>query len=648
MKRIIFGIVLVLFLTFYFWSNSNEFANDYYEFVNKDFLKDDYLKDDKYVYNTFTEAQEVSNEVRDGIINDVVNGKSFIDGNVSNKVNILYNNVIDINERNNISINPLKKYIEMIMGSNNIKELINNSMIVENELGVDIFTRIVIDRDFMDNSKNIVYLYPVTFAFGSSSDYYVDDNYMTYKAYIKRAIIRILVEYGYSKNEARFISNEIISFYKEIGGSSKLSNSYEDITSYYNIVDDNYLKEVYNKFDFKNYLDEKGINEEEYSLVDEGQYRKINEYLTDEYLIIWKKVILVEILSSYASYVDSGYYNIVNSLNNSLTGVEEEINYEEDAIDLVGSVFSSDIDRLYEKIVIKDEEKESLRDLFNDIKFYFGKMLKENSWLSNDTKEKALIKLDNMKVYVGIEDDDSYGNIIDVSGENFISNIISINKSSFNLSLKLLDDDKTIKALSESEVNAYYSPVDNAVYIPSSVMFLMDREDSYYEILGTIGMVIAHEVTHGFDYNGSLFDKDGNLNNWWNDIDRDNYAKLKKQVSDYYSKIEVLNGKYINGEKTVNENIADMGAVKVISEIAKDKGASKEEMREMYSSFASFWKCQVNDDYAKLLLLNDSHSPNKYRVNAVLSVTSDFFDVYNVYPWNDMYIFDNNRVSVWQ
>lgn len=647
MKKIIFVIILFLCGGFYLWSNNNGLANDYYDEINEKFFSRDYLKNDEYIYNTFTKAQEESDKVRDAIISDVVNGTVVIENGVSDKASILYNNVLDLEERNSVSINPLRKYIDMVMGSSSIEELIGNGIVVENELGVDIFTRIVVDKDFLDNSKNIVYLYPVTFAFGSSGDYYADEDYMTYKAYIKRAIIQLLVEYGYERSEAKLISTEIVSFYIEIGNSSKLSSSYEDVTSYYNVVDNDYLRNVYDKLGWDEYLKKRGIKEVEYSLVDEGQYRKINEYLTDEYLLLWKKVMLVEILSSYASYVDSNYYNIVASLNNSLTGVEDEVNYEDDAIDLVGNVFSSDIDKLYEKQVINVNDKEYLRNLFEDIKLYFGKMLDNNSWLSDETKEKALVKLDNIKVYVGLDGESGNGELIDVSGDNLVSNIISINKSNFLLSLKRLDANQDVRALSESVVNAYYSPMENAVYIPSSVMFLMKSDASYYESLGTIGMVIAHEVTHGFDYNGSLFDSEGNLNNWWNDADRENYTKFKNEVSAYYSEIEVLDGKYINGDKTVNENIADMGALKVISGIALEKGASDEELKEMYSSFAEFWRCQVNENYAKLLLLNDSHSPNKYRVNAVLSLTDEFYDTYRVYPWNDMYVSVNKRVSVW-
>lgn len=649
MKKIIFLVIILLVGGFYFITDRNVYANDYYDAVNEKFFSKDNLGDDKYIFNTFTEAQEESDKVRDLIIDDIVNGNIKIDSDVSKRISILYNNVLDKNERDSVSIGILKKYIDMIMNSSNIGELISNGILVENELGVDIFTRIEVDKDFIDNSKLKVYLYPVTFAFGTSSDYYIDEDYMAYKAYVKRAIINILQEYGYSRSEARLISSEVVSFYTEIGNSSKLSSSYEDVTSYYNVVDLGYLSNVYDKMQFSDYLKQRGIDEDEYSLVDEGQYRRINEFLTDEYLILWKKVILVEILSSYASYVDSNYYEIVESLNNSLAGIEEDRDYLEDAVNLVGSVFSSDIDVVYDGKVISSSDKEYLRNLFNEVKGQFKKTLKENTWLSDETKTEALIKLEEMKVYVGLDNkvsDDS--NFIEISGDDLVSNIISINKSSYQLKLKKLrENDISSNMLSLSEVNAYYSPMDNAVYIPSSVMFLMDSEDNYYKKLGTVGMIIAHEVTHGFDYNGSLFDSKGNLNNWWNDEDRVNYTKLKRKMSEYYSKIEVIDGMCIDGDKTVNENIADMGALKIISGIAKEKGASEEDFREMYLAFGQFWKTQVNDSYAKLLLLNDNHSPNKYRVNAVLSSTLEFYEVYRIYPWNDMYVSSKNRVSVW-
>lgn len=646
MKRIIFIVVLVLGVSFYFVTDNNELGNDYYDEINKIFFNRDYLKEDYYVYNTFTRAQEESNEVRDKIIKKIINGEVKIDG-VENDIKCLYGNGIDIEERNRSGLGILKSYIDKFMDSDSIEDFINNVIVIENELGVDILMNVSIDKDFMDNSDNIIYLYPVTFVFGSSVDYYVDEDYMAYLAYIKRAIINLLEEYGMSKSEARLVSKEVISFYTDISLSSKLSSNYEDVTNYYNIVDREYLDDIYSNFNLDKYLNDKKIYEQEFSLVDEGQYRKINEYLCDEYLLLWKKVVLVEILSSYASYLSDGYREIVVDLNNSLTGSSVEDSIDDEVVNLVGSVFSSEIDRIYESSVVSDDDKKYLRNLFLDIKKYFKKMLEDNTWLSDDTRSKALLKLDAMQVFIGLDGISDHDNKLEVNGETMVENIISINKSSYLNELSRLEDNSEVRALSEVSVNAYYSPMDNAVYIPSSVMFLLGDKDDYYERLGTIGMIIAHEITHGFDYNGSLFDDKGNLNNWWNDLDRSNYSKLKDKVSDYYSKIKVIGGKYIDGDKTVNENIADMGAVKTITGVALERGASDEELKIMYSSFAKFWRSQATDSYTKLLLLNDSHSPNKYRVNAVLSLIDEFYRVYSIYPWNDMYISKGNRLSVW-
>lgn len=644
MKRIIFILGLVVVISFYFFTNDKGSANDYYEYINKKFLSTNHIEEDKYVYNTFSVAQEESDEVRDSIVKEIVSGSRVIGS--SNKIKTLYNNVIDWETRNKLSISPLKDYIDKVMNSKNIDEVIENIIVLENDLGIDIFTRISVDKDFKDNSKNIVYLYPVTFAFGSSVDYFYNDDYMAYKAYIKRGIINLLEMYGMSLSEARLVSNEVISFYTDISSNSKLSNTYEDVSSYYNMVDNNYLDSVYTKFDIVEYLSSRGLKEEKYSLVDEGQYKEINKYLTDEYLMLWKKIILVKILSSYAGYLDEGYRNIVLELNNSLTGARDTVDVEEEAINLVSNVFSSDIDIIYDKKVITDSDKKYLNELYLDIKKYFRKILNDNTWLSSDTRRYATNKLDSMKVYIG-DDGYSYSKSLEVSGNNLVDNIISINKSSYLIGLDKLKSDEDIHDMSQIEVNAYYNPMDNAVYIPSSVIFLLKNNDSYYEMLGTIGMVIAHEITHGFDYNGSMFDSKGNFNNWWNDKDRKKYVELKNKIVDYYNNIEVIDGKYIDGDMTVNENIADMGAVKVITGVANDKGASDNDLRVMYSSFADFWKCQVTDEYAKLLLLNDSHSPNKYRVNAVLSLIDEFYDVYSVYPWNDMYVSKSNRLSIW-
>ena len=160
-------------------------------------------------------------------------------------------------------------------------------------------------------------------------------------------------------------------------------------------------------------------------------------------------------------------------------------------------------------------------------------------------------------------------------------------------------------------------------------------------------MVIAHEITHAFDSNGSKFDEKGNLSNWWTEKDFNNYKEIKQKVIDYYNKYEVIDGIYIDGEKTVNENIADLGAVSCITNLALNKKATNKELKQMYESLANMWATVSTEEYQKLLLLQDTHAPSKYRVNATLSSIDTFYKVYNINKFNDMYINKTSRITVW-
>ena len=159
-------------------------------------------------------------------------------------------------------------------------------------------------------------------------------------------------------------------------------------------------------------------------------------------------------------------------------------------------------------------------------------------------------------------------------------------------------------------------------------------------------MIIAHEVTHAFDNNGSKFDYLGNYNNWWKDKDYKKFEKQTHKVAEYYSKYKV-NGIKVDGELTVGENIADLGSINCITEISKEKGATKDDFKLLFTSFAKMWRSKYLDSYQKLLITTDTHSPDKIRVNATLSSNDYFYEIYKINKLDDMYVNKNERVRVW-
>jgi len=629
--------------------------DDYYMAINEDILMEEHIKDGEYTWSTFTESQEKSDEVIEKLVDEMMtNGNSLIDSDTRNNMKIVYQNALDMNSRNQLGIKPLKKYLNLVFQSKNVNELIDNVILVENELGVDIFTSMVIEADYINQKRQIVYFYPMMFPFGVSVDYFVDPDYMTYQAYLKRGMVQLFQLYGYDKTTARKLAKEQVEIYEKIGDHSKMSEEFVDIKNYYQIIKKEDLMKQFSHLDIKNYLEKKGVLDEEYySVVDLEQYQFIDSLLTDDYLEFWKHFILVRILGDYAIYSDSSYSKVIEDLNQDLMGIDDNTGTIEDkARDIVVSFFQTEFDLIYQKQVMTSEKEEYIEELVEEIRGSFLRILEENDWLDSKTKMFAKEKIEKMKLMIGEDynfhllgqnyDCDSFQ-----EGGSLIENVISAQKVQRIYELGRLDSDQKNDAISQSVVNAYYSPLDNSIYIPASVAFLFDINGDYYENLGSIGMVIAHEMTHGFDSNGSQFDEEGNLHDWWTDEDKRQYEKLKKEVEEYYSNFEVLNGKYINGNLTVNENIADLGAIACLVELAEHKGASKHSYQQMFSSFAKFWVSQEKEEYLELLLLEDNHAPNQYRVNAVLSSTDKFYEVYDINVWNGMYISSDERVRVW-
>ena len=641
-KYIIILLLIIIILSSKSLSN-NELKDDYYNYINKDILTKHKLKDNEYTWSIFSSMQEKVDKRRDTMISNLISNKT------NSNLNILYSSIMNTSIRDKEGLTPLKKYINKIDNSTNIEEYINNAIEIENTLNIDIFTNIHIDNDYKDTSKNIIYLYPITMDFGANADYYINPDYMSYKALIKQYGIKLLKEYGYDKKKSREISNNITNMYIDISNNSKLSKDLEDISNYYNIITKEELQNIYTNLNINNYLNSKNIKETKFSIIDINNYKTINKYLTNNNLSLLKEYTKLKILENYSPYLSENYSNIIYELNNKLSGINKSKDTKEDIANrIIYNYFTNDIDKQYKEKYLTKEEYKYIENMIKDIINYYYKDIDNLNWLSNKTKEKAKTKLKNIKINIGMQDNNNYSKYYNLKENNsLIENIISIGNTINNYEISKLNSNKIEVEIPETTVNAYYNPKDNSINFPTASLTLFDINNNYYENLGTIGMIIAHEITHAFDSNGSKFDEKGNISNWWTNKDLNNYKKLQKKVINYYNKYEVINGIHINGRKTVNENIADLGAISCISNIASSKHATNNELKKMYTSLAKMWATISTPEYESMLLLQDTHSPNKYRVNAPLSSTELFYKTYNINILNKMYIPKKDRVKVW-
>lgn len=639
-------IILILVLLIGFGlklTNDKDLIDDYYTYINKDILDKEEIASGEIGWSRFTKAQDKVDEEAKLIVKDLINNKTNSD------INILYNNIKNIDARNSKGLGVLNRYINLIDSSKNINEFINNAVTIENELYIDIFTMATVSPDFKDTSKSIVYFYPISFDFGASGEMYINPDYDRYHALLKQYQIKLLKLYGYDKTKAREVSKKLDNLFIDISKKSLSEDKLSDVDNLYNIMTKEELQKIYTNLDINSYLEKMGISNQTYfSVVDVENYKAMNSYLKEENLALLKEYVKVKILEYYSGYTSLEYQNTISELNDKLMGISGEDDIEEYAINKISSVFSNEVDKIYLEKNFNEEDRLVIENIAKDILSFYENNISNNTWMDTSTKEKAILKLKNMKINIGGNYLDSYSYNLKSfeNGSSLVENMILISKVESDKQLEILNNNSYKNIISPTIVNAYYSPLDNSINFPASLKEIYNSNDDYYSVLGSMGMIIAHEITHAFDNSGSKFDEVGNRTDWWSENDYQEFEKLQKDIIDYYSKYEVL-GINVDGKATVGENIADLGAMNAIVEVAKKKGASDEEFKKMFSSYASLWASEYIDSYQKLLLLSDTHSPDKIRVNAVLSSCDTFYDVYDISKKDLMYVDENNRVGIW-
>jgi len=295
-----------------------------------------------------------------------------------------------------------------------------------------------------------------------------------------------------------------------------------------------------------------------------------------------------------------------------------------------------------------EDSKEDVINMITNIKTVVSNKLKDN-WMEEETRIKALEKLDKMTFKIGYPDKWRDYSTLTVNSDNIITNILTISRFEFQFDLEQLYKpyDKTLWLMLPHEVNAYYSPSQNEIVFPAGILqepfYKLGEDENNY---GGIGSVIGHEITHGFDDEGCNFDGDGNLNNWWSEKDLETYKQMTEQLKQQYDEL-YIEGLKVDGKLTLGENIADLGGVSISWEALKLKQqqTSKQYNYELFfNNYANIWKSLYRFEALKLRISTDPHSPPIFRVNQVLKNFQPFCETFNI-TCGDMYL--ENKVTIW-
>ncbi len=443
------------------------------------------------------------------------------------------------------------------------------------------------------------------------------------------------------------ISEYIPTYQEEAGDSNRINRAY-------NVFTIQELEKIAPNIGIKDMLKSFDIEDANKIVVENPQNIKfVDSLITQDNLDNMKNFFKTIVLLNTDNLLTNEFRKASSNLKKKLYGVEVVDISESSAVKFVTCNLCEITSRLYVNKCFDEECKEQVKELCSEIIDNYRKRLNNIEWMTKETKEKAVEKLDNMNVKIGYPD--KWGNYENLSiksfadGGSLVENIINIYKFQTKKQFSKLGTpvNKNEWSMGACTVNAYYNPLNNEIVFPAAILQcpFYDKHSSKEKNLGGIGAVIGHELTHAFDNIGAQFDENGRLNNWWTENDYREFTERSKRVVDYYSNIEVDDGKFVNGALTVGENISDLGGIACVIDIAEKIEDCK--LKDLFENYAVIWREVSTKEIKEYLLNNDPHAPKKVRVNGVLSQFEEFFRAYDIKPGDKMYVDPENRVGIW-
>lgn len=389
-------------------------------------------------------------------------------------------------------------------------------------------------------------------------------------------------------------------------------------------------------------------------------YKRVSKLLETVPLSTWKDYLRFHLINEYASWLSPTFaeehFDFYNRL---LNGQKQQEPRWKRASKLVDNKLGDALGQLYVERYFPPESKEYMLNLVHNLQQTYKERIQKLDWMSDSTKKVAIDKLMAYQLKIGYPDKwDDYSSI-NVTDSLIIQNLINIGQWHYQDMISKLGEpvDRSEWFMSAPTVNAYYNPSFNEIVFPAGILqppFYYKNGDDAVNY-GAIGAVIGHEMSHGFDDQGSKFDKYGNLDQWWTDKDRKRFKALTQQVVKQYNKYTVLDTVHVNGELTLGENIGDIGGVAAAYSAFQKTDQYKEGKKingltptqRFFMAYAQVWRIKNTDERLLMRIKNDPHSPEMYRVNGPLSNMEAFYKAFDVDSSDGMYRPDSIRVHIW-
>ena len=630
---------------------------DFYQYATGGWQKNHPLKPEYSRYGSFDVLRE-NNEIR---LNELFQGLSSVKaekGSVQQKISDLYAMGLDSTRLNAEGVNPVKPYLDALESVKDVESFVRAMADIELH-GDGGCWGVYAESDMTDNSNTVLYITQSGLALGNRDYYLLAENAELREGYLN-FLKKIFTLAGDEKAEQK--AKDAFDFQMTIAEPSWSMIQQRDIEARYNPMTPEQLYKEYPALRFDAYLDAMGIPAQSKIVLEQPSYFKaLNRIVAKTNPRILRHYLQAQLLSGACGYISDDFTDAsFDFFSAQMSGIKEQKPRWKRAMQAPNSILGEAVGEMYVAKYFPEKDKQKMLQIVKNIQKGLSEHVASLDWMSEQTKARAQEKLSSFIIKIGYPDKWKDYSTLEIDAQkSYYQNLSEASLWSMRDNLSKLGRpvDKTEWGMTPQTVNAYYNPTTNEICFPAGILqppFFNPNADDAVNY-GAIGVVISHEMTHGFDDQGRLFDKDGNLNNWWTEEDAASFkAKADKLVAQFDA-VQIQDGLYANGSATLGENIADQGGLRIAFTAMKNSFGGKEPKpidgftaeQRFYLAYAILWGQNITPQECARLTLLDVHSLGRNRVNVSLRNLQDFFDAFDIKEGDKMFRPEEERVVIW-
>lgn len=631
--------------------------DDFFAYANGTWIKETVIPADQSGWGSFQILSEAGLDQLQTIIQDVADSS---DDAKTAKIGDFYNAYVDLERVNELGISPVADLLTQIDAVSSHTQVVE-FFATTNELGIDGPFNFRIGQDVKSPDNYIL----ITWQSGlglPDRDYYFDESErgMELRTKYVNFIADLLSLSDYT--DAKAAAERIMAVETQLAEHhwDKVDN--RDPIKRYNKVSGEELAAMLANFDTNVFFNGVGTGVQDYVIVSQPSFvAAFNDLFPTVPVDTWKEYLRLQVLTAYANVLSQNFVDVnFDFFSKTLRGNEEQRPRWKRAINAINGSLGELLGQLYVEKHFPPEAKTRMMTMVNNLVLAYEESISNLEWMSDETKVKALDKLSKFTPMIGYPDKWRDYSELQISADDLVGNIRRARTFNHYRQVDKLGSpiDRSEWFMPPQRVNAYYNPPMNQIVFPAAILqppfFVFDAEDA--RNYGGIGLVIGHEIGHGFDDQGSKYDGDGNLANWWTDEDRRRFEERTNMLVEQYNAFEPLPGFFINGKLTLGENIGDLGGASIALRAYEMSLDGKESpiidgmtgKERFFLGMAQIWRAKYRDEVVELRVKNDPHSPAYYRVNGVVPNINEFYETFDVNEGDAHYLPKEERVVIWR